>query len=400
MTEQHNSTLTQERSPSTSERSAASPTPGNEYSASRKTGRLAWVRGVAGGAIDRSKGTAAAAVAAGGSVARRAVGWVGGLTEGTGQALNFLGRLPLFRNPLVRKLAGVLKLDWLMGMSDRVDTSKATATVKELKQKYPDESPSQIAHRLMVRKAMQAGSSGFVTSILPGFATALLALDLAATTALQTELVYEIAAAYGLDLNDPERKGEVLGIFGLALGGSNALKAGLGFLRNVPFAGAMIGASTNATVLYSVGYAASRFYEAKLHSDAEEPSTETLQIIQQQSEQYLDKAIAQQGIMDQIAVHMILVSYPNKAWEDILPELQRLQIEPNSLKTIAENIKSPQSLDQLVEQIDCDFAVSVLAQCRQLAEHNGTVSPEEAAILQQIEQKCRALIPNSALSSN
>ena len=393
MTEQPDSILTQKQStlPETAKQPPSSTESPNSE-ALQKSGRFAWVQGIAGGAVDRGKGVARSAVAVGGAATRRAVGWMGGVTEGAGQVLNLLGRLPLLRNPFVRRLAGVLKLDWLMGMSDRVDTSKATATVKEMQQKHPNESPGQIAHRLMVRKAMQAGSSGFVTSLLPGFATALLALDLAATTALQTELVYEIAAAYGLDLNDPERKGEVLGIFGLALGGGNALKAGLGFLRNVPFAGAMIGASTNATVLYSVGYAASRFYGAKLQAAADEPSTETLQQIQQQSEDYLNRAIVQQAIMDQITVHMILASYPDKTWEDIFPELQRLQMESNSLKTIAANIQSPQPLDQLLEQLDCDFAVSVLAQCRRLAENNGTVSLQEAEILQQIEQKCSSNI--------
>ncbi|WP_143467798.1 EcsC family protein [Leptolyngbya ohadii] len=390
--QQSHSTLTPERSPlqkaenpSFSAKSSTSTTP-------QTSGRLTWVRGLAGGAIDRSKEAVKTAVTVGGAATRRAVGWVSGLTEGTGRALNLLGRIPLLRNPLMRRLVGVFKLDWLLGISDRVDTRKAEVVVKEMQQKYPTESPSQISHRLMVRKSMQAGSSGFVTSLLPGFATALLALDLAATTALQTELVYEIAAAYGLDLNDPERKGEVLGIFGLALGGGNAIKAGLGFLRNVPFAGALIGASTNATVLYSVGYAASRFYEARLQSGTQEPSTETLQSIQQESEEYLNKAIAQQAIMDQITVHMILASYPDKTWDDILPELQRLQIEANSLQTIAANIRSPQPLDPLLNQLDRDFAVAVLAQCRRLAESNGTVSPQEAAILQQIEQRCDALV--------
>ncbi|MBD2308986.1 hypothetical protein H6G17_26330 [Chroococcidiopsis sp. FACHB-1243] len=47
-----------------------------------------------------------------------------------------------------------------------------------------------------------------------------------------------------MDLHDRARKGEVLAISGLALGGSNAVKAGLGFLRNVPLAGTLIGAST------------------------------------------------------------------------------------------------------------------------------------------------------------
>ncbi|WP_425365352.1 hypothetical protein [Gloeothece verrucosa] len=86
-------------------------------------------------------------------------------------------------------------------------------------------------------------------------------------------MIYEIAAAYDQDLQDQARQGEVLAIFGLALGGRNALKAGLGFMRNIPLAGAMIGASTNATMLYTLGYTACRFYEAKEKELTEEPTT-------------------------------------------------------------------------------------------------------------------------------
>jgi uncharacterized protein (DUF697 family) len=273
-------------------------------------------------------------------------------------------------------------------MANQVDVTKAETEVRELKQKYPTESPSQIAHRLMIRKAKAAGRSGFLTSLLPGFAAALLAIDLAATTALQTELVYEIAAAYGLNLQDPARRGEVFAIFGLALGGGNALKAGLGFLRNIPFAGALIGAGTNATMLYSLGYAASRFYEAKLASPTQEPSTEALQDIQQQGERYLNVAIAQQAVMDQILVHMILASYPEKSRNDILSELQSMQFEPNSLKAIEEHIRSPQPLGALLDQLNCDFAVPLLAQCRRIAESKDGISERETEILEAIEEKC------------
>ena len=77
----------------------------------------------------------------------------------------------------------------------------------------------------------------------------------------------------------------MLGIFGLGLGGGRLLKAaGLGLLRNIPFAGAVIGASADATMLYSLGYAACRFYESKLKSPADATSKETLQTLKQQSD--------------------------------------------------------------------------------------------------------------------
>lgn len=320
------------------------------------------------------------------SIAQRSLGLVGQLSRRAGHILNFVGNFPILRNPIVRRFAGVFKLGWLLGISSQVDVEKAEKAVNELRQKFPNETSQQIAHRLIVRKAIQAGSTGFVTSILPGFAIAFLALDLAAVAALQTALVYEIAAAYGLNLRDPERKGEVLAIFGLALGGSNAVRAGLKFLRNVPFAGAAIGASTNATVLYSLGYAASRFYEAKLQADV--PESATLEKIHEDSEKYLNVAIAQQTVMDQVLAHMLLASYPGKTWDSIVPELKSLNLEPSSLATIEANLRSPQPLNALLDQLNCDFAVPLLVQCRGIAQSTEGVSPQEMEILSAIEKRC------------
>ncbi|GAP93919.1 EcsC family protein [Leptolyngbya sp. NIES-2104] len=320
------------------------------------------------------------------SIARRSIGLAGQLSKRAGHLLNFVGSLPLLKNPIIRRFAGVLKFGWLLGVSDQVDVGKAEEAVRKLRSQFPNETHQQIAHRLIVRKAAQAGGTGFISSIIPGFAIAFLALDLAAVTALQTALVYEIAAVYGLNLRDPERKGEVLAIFGLALGGSNALRAGLKFLRNIPFAGAAIGASTNATILYSLGYAASRFYEAKLEADV--PESATLEQIHQDSEKYLNVAIAQQTVMDQILAHMLLASYPEKTWNSIAPELKSLNLEPSSLKTIEANLRSPQPLNALLDQLNCDFAVPLLVQCRGIAESTNGVSPQEMEILSTIEKRC------------
>lgn len=329
----------------------------------------------------------------GGALTQQTVRWLEQSAQGAGHAVQFLGDLPF-----ARKFAGALKLDWLLGLSDQVDLDKATAAVKQIQEKYPNESPQQIAHRIMVQKALQAGGIGLASSLLPGFATALLAVDLAATTALQTEMVYQIAAAYNLDLHDPARRGEVLGIFGLALGGRNAVKAGLSFLRNVPVAGAMIGGGTNATMLYSLGYAARQFYEAKAKATTPQPTEDTLKSIQQESEKYLTVAMAQQAVLDQIVVHMILASYPEKSWEDILPELRTLQIEEASLSVIAEHLKSPQPLGALLQQLNCDFAVPLLAQCRRIAEQHEEISTAEQEVLDAIAEKCnvQAILPTAA----
>ncbi|MBR8834142.1 MAG: EcsC family protein [Stigonema ocellatum SAG 48.90 = DSM 106950] len=305
------------------------------------------------------------------------------VTQGTGRLANGLSEIWL-----IRKLAGFLNLNWLTGAVDNVNLEKAEKAVKKLQQQHPNESPSQLAHRIMLEKATKAGGIGLATSILPGAATALLLVDLATTTQLQSEMVYQIASAYGLDLKDPARKGEVLGIFGLAFGGGRLLKAtGLGLLRNIPFAGAVIDASSNAVMIYSLGYAACRFYEAKLDASKSLMNEATLAQLKQQSENYLQRAIAQEVVMDQILAHMIFASNPDKTWEEILPELQALNISSNSLSAIEQNIKSPQPLDTLLNQLNRDFAVPLLAQCYRIAHFNGEITPDEQKVLDMITTK-------------
>jgi uncharacterized protein (DUF697 family) len=323
------------------------------------------------------------AVGVGATAAKQTQKLIEQTTQTTGKVVDRLSE-----NWLIRKLSGVVNLNWLIGATDVVNLEKAELAVSKLKQEHPEESPSQIAHRIMVEKATKAGGIGLATSILPGIATALLAIDLATTTQLQSEMVYQIASAYGLDLKDPARKGEVVGIFGLALGGGRLLKAaGLGLLRNVPFAGAAIAASSNATMIYSLGYAACRFYEAKLDESTSLNSPETLANLKAESEKYLEKAIAQEAVMDQILVHMILASHPEKTWQEILPELQALNLSSNSLDAIAQNIKSPQPLDTLLNQLNRDFAIPLLAQCYKIAQHDRQTTPVEQKIIAAIASK-------------
>lgn len=304
-------------------------------------------------------------------------------TETSGEIVNHLSE-----NWLIRKLSGVLNLNWLIGSTDAVDLEKAEVAVNKLKQQYPNESASEIAHRIMVEKATQAGTIGLATSILPGVAVALLAIDLTATTKLQSEMLYQIASVYGLDLKDAARKGEILAIFGLGLGGGRLLKAaGLGLLRNVPLAGAAIAASSNATMIYSLGYAACRFYEAKLDESTSLESPQTLATLKAESEKYLETAIAQQALMEQILVHMILASHPEKTWKEILPELQAVNLSPTSLDVIAQNIKSPKSLDILLNQLNRDFAIPLLAQCYKIAQLDNKTTPVEQEIIQAIASK-------------
>ena len=343
--------------------------------------------GAVGGAVAGTAGAiGGAAVQASQAVVGTAVGVGGAITstalqtpEGLGHLLGLIGD-----SPQLQQLTKAVQVDWLFKIIDQVDIVKAETHVKRLQQKYPHEQPSEIAHRLMAEKSMYVGGSGLASSLLPGFAAALVAVDLAATTAIQAEMIYQIACVYGLDLQEPARKGEVIAIFGLAFGGGCAIKAGLGFLRNIPVAGAVIGASTNAVTLYALGYAACRFYEAKINPLT---SQATLAAAQAESEKYLEVAIAQEVVMDRILVHVVLAGNPGKTWEQILPELQTLNLSPASLEVISANIKSPPSLDTLLSQINRDFAIPLLAQCEKIAQLDGITTSEEAKVIETITRK-------------
>lgn len=139
-----------------------------------------------------------------------------------------------------------------------------------------------------------------------------------------------------------------------------------------------------AATLYALGYAACRFYEAKLNPLT---SQETLATSQAESEKYLQGAIAQQLVMDQILIHVVLAGNPGRTWEQILPELQILNLSAASLEVIAANIKSPPHLEILLNQLDRDFAVPLLAQCHKIAQSDGLTTPEEAKVIETITKK-------------
>jgi uncharacterized protein (DUF697 family) len=173
---------------------------------------------------------------------------------------------PIAENPLIKFGAKLPGINVLLAALGQVDVEKAHSEVDKLRQQHPLETPEQLAHRIIVDTALKAGGIGLLTNFVPPLALTLFAIDIAAVTALQAEMVYRIAAAYGFSLKDSTRRGEVLAIFGLSLGGSGVLKGGLSIVELLPVIGAVVGASSNAALLYSVGYVACRFYEAKKNS--------------------------------------------------------------------------------------------------------------------------------------
>ncbi|MEO1388018.1 MAG: hypothetical protein AAFV85_11665 [Cyanobacteria bacterium J06634_6] len=189
-------------------------------------------------------------------------------TETVGDTLN-----PIAENPAVDYVAKVPGLGWMKSALGRVDKASALEDVLKLKKKHPNDSPEELAHHIIVDATLKAGGIGLATNIIPPIALGLFAVDLAAVSALQSEMLYRIAAAYDFDISDPARKGEALTVFTLSAGTSTAMKAGLGAVELIPLVGSAVGASSNAGMLYSFGIAASEFYKRKRSKQAQKVTT-------------------------------------------------------------------------------------------------------------------------------
>ncbi|WP_319419632.1 hypothetical protein [Pleurocapsa sp. FMAR1] len=293
-------------------------------------------------------------------------------THSTGETLEWIAS-----NPILKSADKIIGLGWLKTFLGKVDTTKIQATVDKMRSQYPNDTPNEIAHRLIVEKTWEGGRLGLLTNIIPPIAALFLGIELIATTKLQTEMVYEIAAAYGLDLEDSARRGEALAIFGLSLG-ADVMKTGLTVVEIIPGIGAAVGASTNAAMLYVLGQTACRFYQGKI--DRTEVAS-----MQQKTDADWRIALEQSKIMDCILAQMIAVSYPNQNWSETLKVIE--DISSSSVKNIAESLEHPQDLSKLLDQLLPEFAPLTLERCYRIAKSNGEVTLKEQEILSQIAIK-------------
>jgi uncharacterized protein (DUF697 family) len=288
-------------------------------------------------------------------------------------------------NPFLRSVNKVISLDWIMSFLGQADLAKVQANVTQIKNQYPYETANQIAHRLIVQKAWKGGQLGLITNIIPPIAVFFLGIEVIATTKLQTEMVYEIAAAYGLNLNEPARRGEALAIFGLSLG-ADALKTGLSIVEIIPGIGAVVGASANAAMLYVLGQTACRFYERK----ANNLTTTSIESIERESDRDWQTTLNQSRILDQVLAQMVKISYRDRDWQEILPTIR--EISPSSVETIALDWDRPQTLSTnlstLLEQLLPEFAPLALNRCYEIAKSKGgEITLAEQEVLSQIAIK-------------
>jgi hypothetical protein len=140
-----------------------------------------------------------------------------------------------------------------------------------------------LVEALIKAKAQQTAAVGAATAstdVVPGLGTlAALALgtaaDIGVTFRLQSELVLEIAAAYGHPLAENEKRDAVLVVTGISVGANRLLSkagrdlaeraaerfAGRSVLKAVPFLGIAASAGANALTTYVIGRRAAAYFE-------------------------------------------------------------------------------------------------------------------------------------------
>lgn len=190
-------------------------------------------------------------------------------TETVGQIVT-----PIADNSFVQYATKVPGLRWLLAAIGQVDVAKVEREVAELRQKYPLETNEELANRVINDIALKAAGIGFLANAVPPLALTLFAVDLTAIAALQAEMTYHIAAIYGFSLNDPTRRGEALAIWGLSTSGAGVLKTGLNFIEVIPVVGTVVGPTSNAALLFSLGHIARLFYDTKVKNMAREQASQ------------------------------------------------------------------------------------------------------------------------------
>ncbi|MBD2114825.1 DUF697 domain-containing protein [Nodosilinea sp. FACHB-141] len=176
---------------------------------------------------------------------------------------------PIVGLPFIQYATAIPGMRVLLAALGQVNVVEVRSQVDELRQQYSQESKRTLAQRVMAETALKAASVGLATNFVPPVAFALTLVDIGAVAALQANMIYRIATIYGYSPTDNDRRGEVLAIWLLSSTTGGMVKSGLSVVELIPGLGAVLGIATDASLIYSVGYFACRYYETKRSAPTE-----------------------------------------------------------------------------------------------------------------------------------
>ncbi len=173
-------------------------------------------------------------------------------------------------------------MERMLAVVNDADPQAAKKRVEALRERFPQDEDSRLVERLVKQKCMSAGAVGAVTSgtaVIPGLGTFFsmtfgLAADVAVTFRMQAELILEIAAVYGKDLDAGERRRAILLVTGLGAGAQKLVeKAGeqvsrratehlaeRSLVKAVPLIGVGLSAGMNTVTTYLIGRRAQAYF--------------------------------------------------------------------------------------------------------------------------------------------
>jgi len=149
----------------------------------------------------------------------------------------------------------------------RLRKGQVRSTVGTLQSRHPDESPQQLATRLVRAKLGLAALGGGLLNLpmlWPGLGQGLKVAGVVGTTSMMTRmhlyLILEIALVYGHDIDEEARVGEMIAVVA-ATGLGSASPWLLGALKVPPVITVAAGALVSSMVTRLIGRAAIRYYE-------------------------------------------------------------------------------------------------------------------------------------------
>ena len=164
----------------------------------------------------------------------------------------------------------------------RLRKGEIRRTVQSLQTRYPDDTPHQLANRLIGAQAPLSFLSGSLLQLpmlLPGIGQALKVLGFVGGTATLTRmhlyLILEIALAFGKDIDDQARISEMVAVVA-ATSLAPAATMVVQTLEMLPILALPAGGLTATALSQMIGQSAIRYYSGELEEAGEqaEPATE------------------------------------------------------------------------------------------------------------------------------
>ncbi|NMG07108.1 hypothetical protein [Brasilonema sp. UFV-L1] len=150
---------------------------------------------------------------------------------------------------------------------EQINLDEIETFVAHLWKKFPKANPEQIAQRLLRRQLLRVSRTSAVMSVVPDKMAESVGVDYVEIALIQAEIIFQIAAAYGFELQTPESKDEAFAIIDRVLRANRLARIGLSATQMIPFAGGFIRTGSDTYLVYQIGNTAQQFYKSLIEEE-------------------------------------------------------------------------------------------------------------------------------------